>query len=169
MQAALHTGCRYGELIRARVADFNADAGTLTIGQSKAGHPRKVLLTGIGATFLNELTAGRPGDALLFEKASGAAWGTSHQARPTALACKRASIRPTASFHTLRHTYASHAAMRGMPLLASGRNLGHTDTRMVEKHYGHLANDYLRDAVREFGPQLGALPATNVARLISPP
>ena len=29
--------------------------------------------------------------------------------------------------------------MNGVPLLVVARNLGHSDTRMVEKHYGHLA------------------------------
>jgi hypothetical protein len=26
--------------------------------------------------------------------------------------------------------------------------LGHADTRMVEKHYGHLAPSYVRDVIR---------------------
>jgi hypothetical protein len=43
------------------------------------------------------------------------------------------------SFHALRHTWASLAVMGGVPLLVVAKNLGHVDTRMVEKHYGHLA------------------------------
>jgi integrase len=37
---ALVTGCRYGELIRMRVADLNASAGTIIVRLSKAGKPR---------------------------------------------------------------------------------------------------------------------------------
>jgi hypothetical protein len=29
--------------------------------------------------------------------------------------------------------------MNGVPLMVVAKNLGHADTRMVEKHYGHLA------------------------------
>jgi hypothetical protein len=31
--------------------------------------------------------------------------------------------------------------MNGVPLLVIAKNLGHRDTRMVEMHYGHLAED----------------------------
>ena len=44
-QAALQTGCRYSELARLEVADFNPDSGTLAIRQSKSGKARHVVLT----------------------------------------------------------------------------------------------------------------------------
>ncbi len=52
----------------------------------------------------------------------------------------------------LRHTWASLAVMNGVPLLVVARNLGHSDTRMVEKHYGHLATSYVREAIRAAKP-----------------
>ena len=42
-----------------------------------------------------------------------------------------------------------------MPLMVVARNMGHTDTRMVEKHYGHLAPDYVADAIRAGAPKFG--------------
>ena len=54
-------------------------------------------------------------------------------------ASARAKIKPRVSFHILRHCYASLAVMNGMPLMVVAKNLGHSDTRMVEKHYGHLS------------------------------
>jgi hypothetical protein len=42
-----------------------------------------------------------------------------------------------------------------MPLPVVARNLGHADTRMVEKHYGHLAPSYVVDQVRKFAPRFG--------------
>ena len=35
------------------------------------------------------------------------------------------------------------------------QNLGHSDTRMVEKHYGHLTDDYKRNMIRETAPTFG--------------
>jgi Phage integrase family len=45
VEAALQSGCRYGELCRLRCGDFDADAGTLAIRQTKSGKPRFVALT----------------------------------------------------------------------------------------------------------------------------
>ena len=39
------------------------------------------------------------------------------------------------------------------------RNLGHVDTRMVEKHYGHLEPSYIADEVRKRAPQFGLTPS----------
>jgi integrase len=150
----LHTGCRYGELVQLRVSDFNEDAGTIRIGTSKSGRGRSVVLSESGITFFRTPAAGCSGDGLLLPKQDGSAWGKSHQARPIAEAREAAAIKPAASFHVLRHTYASHAVMNGMQLMVLARNLGHTDTRMVEKHYGHLADSFVRDAVRKHAPQL---------------
>lgn len=44
VRAALLTGCRYGELCRLAVGDYNADAGTVYIRISKSGKPRDVFL-----------------------------------------------------------------------------------------------------------------------------
>jgi hypothetical protein len=44
------------------------------------------------------------------------------------------------------------------------RNLGHADTRMVEKHYGHLATSYVREAIRAAKP-LGIGETANVVPL----
>jgi integrase len=54
--------------------------------------------------------------------------------------------------------------MNGAPLLVVAKNLGHTDTRMVERHYGHLAESYVADAIRAAAPRFGIVPS-NVARL----
>lgn len=42
--------------------------------------------------------------------------------------------------------------MDSVPLMVVARNLGHADTRMVEKHYGHLATSYIRQAIRSAKP-----------------
>ena len=76
-----------------------------------------------------------------------------------------AKISPAASFHTLRHTYASLMVMDAVPLMVVARNLGHADTRMVEKHYGHLATSYVREAIRSAKP-LGISEEARVVPLV---
>ena len=53
--------------------------------------------------------------------------------------------------------------LAGAPLMVVGRNLGHADTRMVERHYGHLAPSYIADAIRAAAPKFGIEPDRKVA------
>ena len=80
-------------------------------------------------------------------------------------ACERAKIKPAIGFHGLRHTWASLSVMNGVPLLIVSRNLGHADTRMVERHYGHFAPSYEAEAIRNGAPKFGLDPVTNVTSL----
>jgi integrase len=155
VRAALETGARYGELIRLRVDDFNRDTGTVAIRISKTGKPRHVVLTDEGVAFFKEICARRGLSEPILLKADGGTWRKSHQLRPMLEACRRAKINPTINFHALRHTWASLATMNGVPLLIVAKNLGHTDTRMVEKHYGHLAPSYIAEAIRAGAPRFG--------------
>jgi integrase len=153
VQAALITGARYGELTALRAADFNPDSGTVHVRTSKSGKGRHIVLNDEGVALLESLAAGKPGDAHLLVRGDGVHWGPSHQARRMAAACERAKIKPALSFHILRHTWASLAVMAGAPLMVVARNLGHADTRMVERHYGHLAPSYIADAIRAAAPR----------------
>jgi integrase len=161
--AALLTGCRYGELTTMTVADFNPDSGTVQVRTSKSGKPRHVVLPQEGRDFIAGIAAGKPGSTLLFTRANGSAWSPSDQQRRLLLACKAARIEPPANFHALRHTYASRLAMRAVPLAVIAAQLGHADTRMVEKHYGHLAPSYVADTVRAAFGSLGIVEQSNVA------
>ncbi|MBI1775114.1 MAG: site-specific integrase [Proteobacteria bacterium] len=165
VQGALLTGCRYGELAALRCSEFNADSGTVTVRVSKSGKPRHVVLNDDGLSFFASAAAGKAGDALIFTRANGEPWGRSHQHRPLRDACQRAKIAPAASFHVLRHTYASHLVQAGAPLPVIAANLGHTDTRMTERHYAHLSSSHIADVIRATMPSLGIVAPSRVARL----
>ncbi|MGH7040205.1 MAG: tyrosine-type recombinase/integrase [Stellaceae bacterium] len=159
---ALLTGCRYGELAAMTAEDFNPDAGTVRVRRSKSGKPRHVVLAQEGRDFLAALAAPLPGSGRLFVRGNGKPWARSEQQRPLTLAIAAARIDPPANFHALRHTYASRLVMKGVPLAVVAAQLGHADTRMVERHYGHLAPSYVADTVRAaFGP-LGLVVPSNV-------
>jgi integrase len=155
VQCALLTGCRYGEIVGFRAADFDRDAGTVSVHASKAGRPRHVVLTDDGVALFERHVAGKPGAAPVFTRANGARWGRSHQHRPLREACRRAGIDPPASFHILRHTYATHLLQAGAPLPVIAANLGHSDTRMTERHYAHLVPSHVAQVIRATMPKLG--------------
>jgi integrase len=160
--AALLTGCRYGELTAMTGEDFNPDAGTVRVRTSKSGKPRHVVLTQEGRDFIAALTTGRLGDTRLFLRSNGKPWAKSEQQRPLAAACAPARIEPAVNFHCLRHTYASRLAMRNVPLVVIAAQLGHSDTRMVEMHYGHLSPSYVADTVRAAFGSLGLVGPSKV-------
>jgi integrase len=159
VQAALATGCRYGELCRLTVADFDPDVGTIAVRRSKTGKARHVHLTDEGVAFFSALCAGRVGGEPMLRRANSLAWGPSNQTAPLLKACQRAGISPPIGIHVLRHTYCSHAIMRGAPLLVVARSLGHADLRMITAHYGHLSSDHVREAIRSAVPRFGLLAA----------
>lgn len=145
--AALLTGCRYSEIATLLVEDFNIDSGTIRIRTSKSGKPRHVALSEEGIRFFERQITGKRRDQLFFVREQGQRWKRADQRRPLAAACAKIGLTDV-TFHGFRHTYASRLAMKGVPFAVIAAQLGHADTRMVEKHYGHLTPNYIADTVR---------------------
>jgi hypothetical protein len=70
-------------------------------------------------------------------------------------ACKRAKIKPARHSTRFAIRTARALAMRGVPMAVIAEQLGHADTRMTEKHYAHLALNYVADTIRAHFPTLG--------------
>jgi integrase len=164
VEAALCTGCRYSELGRLQVQDFDPDAGTLAIRKSKSGKPRVTYLTDEGTQLFKQLAAGRTGKSLLMTRANGEPWGQSNQHLHMKAACERAKIAPAVSFHQLRHTFASLLVKSGAPMKVVAEALGHANTTITERHYAHLAPSHVADTIRKHAPVFG-LAKSNVTNL----
>jgi integrase len=165
VQLALLTGARFGELCAFDVRDFQSDSGTLFVRDSKSGKSRHIILNAEGAQLCRELVLGRVADASLITKADGSRWQRDHQFRPFKTAVKAAQLDPTFTFHGLRHTWASLTVMAGAPLIVVAHNLGHRDTRMVERHYGHLAAGYVSETIQRTAPSFGIIADTKILPL----
>jgi integrase len=164
-QGGLLSGCREGELLATQVRDFDPQSETLLIPDSKSGKPRRVPLSKEGVDLFESLTAGQPPDEHIFARTDGFPWHRAAVVRAMREANAAAKIDPPATFYTLRHTYASHLVQAGVPLLFVASALGHRDTRMVEKHYGHFAPSQVADAIREKLPSFGIRISSKVRRL----
>jgi len=166
VRGALLTGCRYSELARLQCKDYASsdEIPTIFIAQSKSGKPRHIVLTVEGATLFSELTANASSstdlifaNAIKRRKRTGSdshGWLESDQKRYIKMACIAAGLEPI-SFHELRHTYATMLVNNRCPLPVVAQQLGHSDSRMVEKHYGHLFPSYVSEMVRSAMPVLG--------------
>jgi integrase len=161
VNGGLLTGARRGDLVHMRVADFVPEAQAVTVGNRKSRYKGKspflCYLSDEGARFFEAHTAGRDPQDPMFVRDDGRPWREDDIARPLKAANKAAKIEPPASFNVLRHTYASLSLMNGMSQMAVAQNLGHSDTRMVEKHYGHLTPDWRKEQARHI-PEFGIEP-----------
>lgn len=158
VQGALHTAARYGELTSLRVCDFLFDSKVIRFPSTitKTRKPRTVPLTEDGVAFFDSISAGRSPSELMFVKSGGNKWVRSEQGPHMRRVCKQAKISPAISFHILRHTTASHLAMKGTPLQVIAAMLGHADTRITQKHYAHLCPDFVADVIRANLPSFGS-------------
>jgi integrase len=159
--AGLLTGARYGELGRLAIEDFNGS--TLFIRESKGGKPRHIALTDEARTFFARLCRGQSAKALMLTH-DGHPWRRSNHQKLFDAACSAARIED-ASFHTLRHTFASWLVQQGVPLAMVATQTGHSSIQMIERHYGHLAASHTAAVVRAAFGELGVLEPDNVRNL----
>lgn len=159
VNGALLTGARLSDLTGMKAGDFLPDSDAVLVGNRKGHHARKkpfpCYLSPEGMKFFQSHTAGRDPGEMMFTRDDGRAWSRHDVNRPLREANSAAKIKPPATFHVLRHSYASHAVMGGIPLMVVANNLGHSDTRMCEEHYLHLAPSYARDEIAKGLPTWG--------------
>ncbi len=156
MDATLQSGCRYGELTAFKVEDFDATSGTVLARSTKSGKSRHVVLTDDGVALFRAHTAGKTGQALIFVRSDGLAWGKSHQHRRLRAACARANITPAASFHVLRHPVDSIRArwaqkdLQAKARYYSSPQSGWQDAPSEQWRGGDLRPHFSRASTRKF-------------------
>jgi integrase len=111
---------------------------------------------------IERLICGRFPADMLFKRDDGRGWKRAEQLRPMREVGARAGIVPEIGFHVLRHTRASILAMQAVPMAVIARQLGHSDTRMTERHYAHLAPNYVANTIRASFPRLTETQAQTV-------
>jgi len=68
-------------------------------------------------------------------------WSLSSYGYWFGLARDAAGLSSSVSSHTLRHHFASVALSKNVPIKDVATFLGHSDTRLVERIYGHVMGD----------------------------
>ncbi|MDE0239701.1 MAG: tyrosine-type recombinase/integrase [bacterium] len=146
----LLTGCRCGEIVNLKWSEVAADA--LELVDSKTG-PRKVYLNSEARFIIARQS--RSGSVFVFPSPrdpSGPVGGTPDFWRRLR---KRAGIEDV-RLHDLRHTFASYAVMRGVPLPTVARLLGHRNVSMTLR-YAHIADREVQAAAERVGAVIAGL------------
>jgi len=152
-QAALLTGLRPGELARLQVSQFQKTRLEVSAGKGKR---RYVPLTTQGVSLFKKLAKQRADNELLLPNSNGKAWTRMQWGRAMNDASDTAKLKSPATFYDLRRTYGSLLANAQAADTVIAHSLGHADTRMVRRHYGHLLDSMvaaeLQDKLPTFRP-----------------
>ena len=146
----LLTGCRKSEVLHLRWSEVRDDA--LVLADSKTG-ARKVALNSQARSILER----QPRDAGSFVFPSPL-----NPARPRGrdlplwYRVRREADILDVRLHDLRHTFASHAVMNGVPVPVVSRLLGHSNVRMTLR-YAHLGDREIEAAGERVGQSIGAI------------
>jgi integrase len=132
---ALNTGLRLGELLGLTWERVDLSRGVIRLELTKSGRRREVPLN---AESYDALVTLNP-------KAAGRVFRTKSVRKAYENAVANAKL-DDVNFHTLRHTFASWAVMRGVSLKELQELLGHSSLAMTMR-YAHLAPERLRSAV----------------------
>jgi integrase len=127
--------------------DFNSSAGTLFIAKSKGGQQRYIHLDPEALRFFKGVCTNRDPAETMFLRENGEPWAKDSQKKPMRRACALAKIKRF-GFHQLRHSAASRWITLGVSLKVVAEQLGHVDTKMVERYYGHLASSHIAQTFR---------------------
>jgi integrase/recombinase XerD len=144
-------GLRLSEACLLRTSDIDAAAGVLHVRKGKGAKTRAI---GLGSKLLAELRAYwsqcRPEAPWLFDGGTPEGHLSLRRAqREFTLAARAAGIRRKASFHTLRHSYATHQIERGVDLRTVQVLLGHAHIGITER-YVHISHARIRGVESPF-------------------
>lgn len=147
---SLHCGLRFGEIAALAWSCVNLEQGTLAILNAKTGS-RTAYLTDRAKTMLESRKQGKPNE-LIFPKRKKKATGAMAQSSKTfsriveELGFNKGVTdrKQHVTFHTLRHTYATHLYESTHDLYLTQRSLGHATGTMTAR-YAKMSESRLRE------------------------
>ena len=140
----LLTGCRKSEILTLRWQDV--DGNTLNLTDAKTGS-RRVFLNAQARAVLERQP--RSESVYVFPAPRSPKRPLSHHLPLWRLTRKEAGIEDV-RIHDLRHTYASHAVLQGVPLPVVSRLLGHKNPSMTLR-YAHVGDRETEAAAERIG------------------
>lgn len=155
VEAMQESGCRPSEVARVTAADVNLELGVWVLHRhktaTKTGRPRVVYLTP-RLTEITRLLAERNPEGPLFRgPRHNRAFGMQGVCSRFRRLRQKLPHLKDAIAYAYRHSFATDALTSGVGVAQVAELLGHRDTAMVCRHYGHLADQigHLKEAARK--------------------
>ena len=151
----LLTGCRKSEIVTLRWQDVDGDM--LNLADAKSG-PRRVFLNAPARAILERQP--RSGSAYVFPSPSKPGEPISGDLKLWRLVRREAEVEDV-RLHDLRHTFATHAVLQGIPLPVVSRLLGHKRPSMTMR-YAHVGDRQIEAAAERVGTAIAQTLADTV-------
>lgn len=144
LSLAYGAGLRVSEAVHLRVKDVDLDEGIVHVKQSKGKKDRITLIPERLTHDLQQCIVGRDGNEYVFESQRGGCLTASTAQKVFAMACKKAGIQKDATFHSLRHSFATHLLENGTDVRYVQELLGHANIRTTQR-YTRVTNPMLKN------------------------
>lgn len=136
-------GLRVSEIVRLRVKDIDLDGLTITVRQGKGRKDRMTVVSSSVISDLRQLTAGKNANDFVFASGRGGRLTEASAQKVFYQALHRAGVQKPATFHSLRHSFATHLLENGVDVRYVQELLGHANIRTTQI-YTHVTNPALR-------------------------
>lgn len=126
------SGLRVSEVINLRVQDIDLDTLTIHIKQTKGGKDRLTIFPEKIKNNLIKFIAEKNNNDFIFSSERGGKLTTRTAQKIFAQALKNARINKPATFHSLRHSFATHLLENGVDVRYVQELLGHQNIRTTQ-------------------------------------
>ena len=138
------SGLRVSEIVALKVKDVCLPELTIQIRQSKGRKDRISVLSEKLVGDLKQIIATKDQTAYVFESERGGKLTTRTAQKIFENALKKSGIKKDATFHSLRHSFATHLLENGVDVRYVQELLGHQNIRTTQI-YTHVTNPSLRN------------------------
>ncbi|PIS37279.1 MAG: hypothetical protein COT35_06870, partial [Nitrospirae bacterium CG08_land_8_20_14_0_20_52_24] len=143
----LNTGMRKGEILGLRWKDISYEQNIIILKDDKSGSGRKIPINSFLRKTLKEIP--RIDESYVFPGLKcGKPLGDIREPFRAAVEASKIENSEAVIPHTLRHTYASWLAMKGIDLFTIQYLMGHKTITMTQR-YSHLCPDHKRQAAEQ--------------------
>lgn len=141
---AYGAGLRVSEAMNVRVCDVDIGGETIRVRQGKGKKDRISVISDKIKEDLKKCADGKAGSAYLFESERGGKLTTATAQKVFYQCMRKAGINKPASFHSLRHSFATHLLENGVDVRYVQELLGHANIRTTQI-YTHVTNPSIKN------------------------
>lgn len=141
---AYAAGLRVSEVVNLRVIDIDIKELTIVVRQGKGKKDRLTVLSPRLILDMQEFMRGKKGDDYVFESERGGKLTTTTAQMVFHQCLKKSGIAKSATFHSLRHSFATHLLENGVDVRYVQELLGHQNIRTTQI-YTHVTNPAIKN------------------------
>lgn len=134
LSLAYGAGLRVSEAINLKVKDIDLKELTLHIKQAKGKKDRITVFPGKLVSDIKNLIAGKRKNDFIFESERGGKLTTRTAQKVFQNSLKKTGIKKDATFHSLRHSFATHLLENGVDVRYVQELLGHQNIRTTQRY-----------------------------------